>query len=235
MKMRCVIVDDEFPARELLSDFIHKVPQLELVGSCKNPVEAMEVLHQQQVDLMFLDIQMPELTGVEFLRSLNKKPMVIFTTAYPDYALEGYKLSVIDYLLKPFSFERFFEAVNKGLDLFLLKQNRSDTPVSQGSEKNYITIKADHKIHKVNFDDIFYIEGLREYVTFHTSTGKIITLESLKKLEETLPSHFLRIHKSFIVNKNKVKALYGNQLEINGKYIPIGKSYKEQVIDKIFK
>jgi DNA-binding LytR/AlgR family response regulator len=235
MKIKCLVVDDEYPARVLLSEYISKLPQLSLGGSCRNPVEAMSILGNAAIDLLFLDIQMPELTGIEFLKTLQHKPLVVFTTAYPEYALEGYDLNVTDYLLKPISFERFVQAVNKATGLLQLKNRDEKDAPDHSNDKTFITVKADHKLHRIPLADILYVEGLREYVTFFTSTGKIITLESLKNLESQLPAKtFVRVHKSFIVNKEKVKALYGSQLEINGRYIPIGKSYKDEAVKMIF-
>jgi two-component system, LytTR family, response regulator len=231
MEIKCLIIDDEYPARVLLSDYISKIPQLTLNGTCKNPMDAINILNEQGIDLIFLDIQMPQLTGIELLKSLQHKPLVIFTTAYPDYALEGYELNVTDYLLKPIAFDRFVQAVNKVISIVGEKSVYSQLK----EEKNYITVKADHKLYRLQLKDILYIEGLREYVTFFTAQGKIITLESLKNLEAMLPSGtFIRVHKSFIVNKEKVKVLYGNQLEIEGRQIPIGKLYKDDVIKMIF-
>lgn len=240
MKLKCLVVDDEYPARVLLGNYISKLPQLELVKSVRNPVEALGCMQEQPVDLLFLDIQMPELSGVAFLRSLKQRPLVIFTTAYSDYALEGYQLDVVDYLLKPFSFERFVQAVNKALEWHALRKNnqatRGETDASPAASRLYITVKADHKMVRLLLDDILFIEGLREYVTFHTTSGKLITLEALKNLETLLPSgRFLRVHKSYIVHKEKVKSLYGNQLEIAGQLIPIGKSYKEDVLQHLFR
>jgi len=202
-------------------------------------MEAMDVLNSENVDLIFLDIQMPGLTGIEFLKTLRKKPMVIFTTAYPEYALEGYSLDVIDYLLKPITFERFVQSVNKASELFKLKNNNGDkTPyapdVTTRSE-NHIQIKSGSKTYRIKTSEIFYIEGLREYVTYVLENQKIISLESLRNLELNLPANqFLRVHKSFIINKEKVESLEGNQVEIKGRRIPIGKSYKEAVIKQIF-
>jgi len=237
--INCIIVDDEQLARKLLEGYIKKLPYLQLVGSCKSSMEAMAVLQKEEVDLMFLDIQMPDLTGIEFVKTLNKKPFVVFITAYREYAIEGYELDVVDYLLKPVSFERFVQGVNKVVEIVNLRKQKLVTQtvetINENKTDDYILLKADHKTYRIKYDEIFYIEGLREYVTFYTVHKKIVVLESLKKLEETLPvDTFLRVHKSFIVNTNKVQALYGNQLEIEGKYIPIGKSYGEFVKSKLF-
>ena len=228
MKLNCLVVDDEQLARELLAEYISKVPFLELKGLVKNPVEVAEILEGETIDILFLDIQMPDITGIELLKTLTHKPVVIFTTAYSEYALEGYELDVLDYLVKPFSFERFMKSVNKAVELIKLKQ-KSAIPVS-GQE--YISIHADHKIYSIRLDDILYIEGLREYVSYYTSEKRIVTLASLKNLEETLPeSMFMRIHKSYIIPVRKVKAVEGNMIDLGIKKIPIGRSYR----DKVFK
>ncbi|MGD9328266.1 MAG: LytTR family DNA-binding domain-containing protein [Cyclobacteriaceae bacterium] len=228
MKLSCLVVDDEQLARELLEQYISKVPFLELKGLVKNPLEVFEYLEKDTVDIIFLDIQMPDLSGIDLLKSMSSKPIVIFTTAYSEYAIESYELNALDYLVKPFSFERFMKSVNKAVELIKLKQN-SAIPVS-GQE--YISIHADHKIYRIRLDDILYIEGLREYVSYYTSEKRIVTLASLKNLEETLPeSMFMRIHKSYIIPVRKVKAVEGNMIDLGIKKIPIGRSYR----DKVFK
>lgn len=237
--IKCLIVDDEQLARSLLEGYIKKLPHLSLVGSCKSSLEAMAVLQNETIDLILLDIQMPDLTGIEFLKTLNRKPLIMFTTAYKEYAIEGYELDVIDYLLKPISFERFVQGINKVCERVNSRKQNLPNQTSENIEKkntnDYLLLKADYKTYRVKYDEIFYIEGLREYVTYYTTQRKIVVLESLKKLEETLPvDTFLRVHKSFIVNTNKVKSLYGNQLEVDGKYIPIGKTYLESVKAKLF-
>ena len=253
-KIRCLIVDDEFPARILLKEFIEKVPNLELVASCKSGLEALPIIQEGKVDLMFLDIQMPDITGLNFLKMLPVRPLVVFTTAYSDYAIESYQLDVLDYLLKPFSFDRFMQCVGKAMQRIGESRQRAaqPTPAQQVAtaqpqqeptpNDGVLIVKADHKIHRIKIDDILYIEGLREYVSIYTrgeggKTEKVITLESLKNLEETLPqSLFMRVHKSYIVRIDKVKALYGAQLKIDGvePYVPIGKSFKDAVQEKLF-
>lgn len=231
MKINCIIVDDEQLARQLIKRYVDKLPHLEVVAICKNSMEAMHELRSKKVDLMFLDIQMPDLTGVEFLKSINQKPAVIFTTAYKEYALEGYELDIVDYLLKPISFERFTKGVNKAID-FIQSRNtqKSFKPDVKIPEKDHINIKADHKIYKVKYTELKYIEGLGEYVTFHTSDKKIVSLASLKQLENILPSQqFIRVHKSFIINLSYVFSLYGNRLELGEKMIPVGRSYRDRV------
>jgi DNA-binding LytR/AlgR family response regulator len=228
--MRCVIADDEKLARNLIESYVAKVPFLELVASCKNGIEASEVLMKEEIDLLITDIQMPELLGTDLVKTLPDPPLVIFTTAYKDYAVEGFELSAVDYLLKPFAFERFLTAVNKAKEL-----NESANQEDVNLKKDYLTIKADHKLYKVQYKDIKYIEGQREYVSFHTPNGRITALLSLKHLEESLPSDmFIRCHKSYIVNKDMVEALEGNSLVIQDKSIPIGQSYKERVVAEVF-
>lgn len=239
MKMNCLIVDDEQHARRLLTDYTSKIPELNLVASAKNAIEALQILRENEIDIMLLDIQMPDLTGVELLRSLKNKPVVIFTTAYKEYALEGYELDVTDYMLKPISFERFLQGINKSIEYIKLKTSfkNSDTIVANSTNQTAETInlKADYKIYRVRLNDILYIEGLKEYVTFYTSQRKYIVLESLKRLEETLPNkQFRRVHKSYIVNTHKIDALYGNTLEIGKTEIPIGKSYADEVKSNLF-
>ena len=231
MKIKCIVIDDEFLARKLLDDYISKLPYLDLIAKCSGALEAMDVLQNESIDLMFLDIQMPDLTGIDFLKSLKSKPVVIFTTAYPDYALDGYALDVIDYLLKPISFERFVQAVNKATEQIKLMKGQNNDGTN-----GFITLKSEHRIHKVDYDNILYIEGLKEYVIFHLKQGKrIITLEALKNLEKLLPGNFMRIHRSYIINKNEVRSLYGNMVEIGDQKIDIGKTFKEKVITQLFK
>lgn len=244
-KIKCIIVDDEFPARILLKEFIEKVPNLELVGNFKSGLEALPVIQNGGIDLMFLDIQMPDITGVNFLKMLTHKPLVVFTTAYSEYAIESYQLDVLDYLLKPFSFDRFMQAVGKAMLRLAPQQTQQpfqvcSNPIEEevSHMKDLMLVKADHKIHRIKYNSIIYIEGLREYVTIFCENGeKVITLESLRNLEATLPTNmFMRIHKSYIVRIDKIKALYGSQLKIEGvqSYIPIGKSYKDIVQKALF-
>lgn len=228
--MKVVIADDEQLARTLVESYVEKVPFLELVASCKNGLEAGNILQTEDVDLLITDIQMPELLGTDLVKSLPNPPLVIFTTAYEGYAVEGFELNAIDYLLKPFAFERFLTAVNKAKD-HLDSHQQEDVKL----KKEYMTIKADHKLYKVQYADIRFIEGQREYVSFHTPNGRITALLSLKHLEESLPKDlFIRCHKSYIVNKTMVEALEGNALVIQDKQIPIGQSYKEKVIEDVF-
>jgi len=230
--MNCIIVDDEQLARNLLENYLSKINSVQLIGVCKNGKEALEILNAKQVDLLITDIQMPEMLGTDMIKSLEKIPLVIFTTAYKDYALEGFELDAIDYLLKPFSFERFQKAIAKAQSYFELKGKQI---AAADLKSNYLTIKADHKLYKVQYADIKYIEGMREYVSFYTATGRITALMSLKFLESNLPKDiFVRCHKSYIVNKNMVEAMEGHNLLIQTKQIPIGALYKEAVVAEIF-
>lgn len=239
MSLRCLVIDDEYPARVLMASYIARLPQLELLESFRRPAEALAYLQIRQVDLLFLDIQMPELSGLQFLKALRDPPLVILTTAFAHYALEGYELDVVDYLLKPFAFERLVQAVQKASERLLLREARPPeerTAPDGEPEGEFISLKADRKIHRLAYRDIHHIEGLREYVVFHCLQGKLITLESLKNLEQRLPrDQFLRVHKSFIVRTDLVQALAGNLLELrDGPPIPIGKSFKEQVLRRLF-
>jgi DNA-binding LytR/AlgR family response regulator len=230
----CLIVDDEQLARKLLEEFVQKVPGLELKGSCKNPLEAMDILQNENIDILLLDIQMPELTGVEFLKTLKNKPTTIFTTAYSEYAVEGYQLDVIDYLVKPFSLDRFIQAINKAIGQIELKKKAELKGDDQGL-KEFLLLHADHKIYKVKLEEIQYIEGLKEYVSYYTKEKRIIVLQSLKSIEESLPyDQFIRIHRSYIVPIDKIKSLDGNQVQIGDKLIPIGRSYKDEVMKRVF-
>ena len=235
MMIRCAIVDDEFLARQYLSDYVSKIPFLELVGDFNSPLKVIDLIKKGKIDLLFLDIQMPDITGLDFLRTLDKQPLVIFTTAYKEYALEGYEFNVTDYLLKPFSFERFLKAVNKVSEALENKTSYPET--EQPSPKlydDYLTIRADRKHYKINYDNLIYIEGQKAYVTFHTSNKKITALASLKELEEKLPEKkFIRIHKSYIVSIKHIDSLEGNLIEINKNQLPVGKSYRK-AIEKVF-
>lgn len=236
MKIRCLIVDDEELARTLLENYVQRVPFLELAGKCKNPLEAIAMLQAQPVDLLLLDIQMPELSGIDLLKTLKNKPFTIFTTAYEAYALEGYNLDVVDYLLKPIAFERFLQAVNKVLERSIQRPPVQEAMAAPALPvKDFILVKSDHKIHRLPLEDITYIQSMREYVAYYTPNGRILALGSLKNLEEELPAErFQRIHKSYIVALDKVKSLEGNMLHVAGERLPIGANYKDEVVKKIF-
>jgi len=237
--LKVLIVDDEYHARKLLSEYVSKLPFLEAVGTAANVFEAMDLLRKENVDILLSDIQMPEITGLEFARSLKNPPAVIFTTAYSEYAVESFELDVVDYLLKPIAFPRFLQAINKVIER--KGSNVIHNPVTDAarllpekSEEDSIVIKSGYKLYKINYSDLQYIEGQREYVTLHTTKQKITTLSSLKELEEKLPSHlFVRIHKSYIVSVKCIELIDKNILHIAGKKLPIGGSYKDNIM-KIF-
>ena len=224
-KMTCIAVDDEPFALKLMADDIAKVPFLELKGTFSSPMDALVVLQHEPVDLMFLDIQMPVLTGTQFLRTLKNAPMVIFTTAYEQYALEGFELNVIDYLVKPIPFDRFLKAVNKAYDPFKLKST------SGPPEPGFFFVHAEYKEIKLFYDDVLYVEGLKDYVKIFTAKQQfpILTRMNLKAIETKLPSnHFARIHNSFIVSLNKIKSFQKSQVFIGSVSIPIGEKYAEE-------
>lgn len=226
--IRCLLVDDEHFALALLEKFIGDTPGLEIIASCKSPIRAVEVLQREPVDLLFLDIQMPILSGTNLLRAVSLKPVTIFTTAYAQHAAEAFDLDAVDYLLKPYSFERFTQAVNKAKDALGRRQ-----PVQPD---DCLTVKADRQWVKIAMTDIHYVEGWKEYVKIFTGTGKIITLESLNNLENTLPvDHFLRVHKSYIVAKNKVERLAGDELVLrDGARVPVARARKKEVVQVLF-
>lgn len=230
--MNVLIVDDEPLAQDVLETYVEQLDDLTLVGKCNNAIEAANALQNNKVDLMLLDIQMPQLTGTEFLKTLSNPPLVIFTTAYPNFALEGFELNALDYLLKPISLERFLKSIHKAREQHGL-QNAGAATV-QEDKIDYFFVKADKKLIKINYSDILYIEGLKDYVIIKLETGRVITLQTMKSLTAKLPSHlFQRIHRSFIVNVKKIKAVMGNMVEIQekgaAKHLPIGKNYREAI------
>jgi DNA-binding LytR/AlgR family response regulator len=228
-----MIIDDEPLPLELLSDYVQKTPFLQLQGTYSNPLEALTVMQSEAVDVIFLDIQMPEFSGLQFMQSLNHKCKVIFTSAYPDYAIQGYEFDVVDYLLKPVSFERFLKAATKALDhnYLPLQEVAGSESLKVSGEEKVLFVKTDYKIVKVVLSDILYIEGLKEYITIHTSQGKVITLQTMKKMEDVLPDmQFTRVHKSFIVAVDKIDSIERNRIFIKKDIIPIGDTYKESFL-----
>lgn len=239
-KLRCVIIDDEKLARDLLKKYVSKISELVLVGAFKSPKYAKDLIEKREVDLIFLDIQMPEISGLDFVKKLNQPPMVIFTTAYSIYAVDGFELEAIDYLVKPFRLERFEKAVEKAIKRFELEQDQIKLKANQldqelKSDQDFILVKSEYKVYKILFDDIIYVEGMREYVAFHLSDRKILSLMSLKKLEAIFPSQqFLRVHKSYIINQDKITSMQNQRIFIGEKIIPIGIRYRKQVQERIF-
>lgn len=229
--MTCMAVDDEPLSLDLIEDNIQKIPFLKLVKKCSNAFEANEFLQQHSVDLLFLDIQLPGLSGVQFLQGLSKKPpLVVFITAYEQYAMAGYSLDVVDYLLKPVSFERFLKAVNKAHE----KLSRSSDAQSQ--ESNFLFVNSDYNLVRIDFNDIAYIEGLRDYVKIYlvSATRPIITRISMKLLEEKLPSKmFVRVHKSYIVSMGKITSIRKGRIAILKAQIPISDHFKENIYKQI--
>jgi DNA-binding LytR/AlgR family response regulator len=223
--IRCLLVDDEPLALKVLSDYVCKVEGFELVDAATDVYKALEMVQNNLVDLVFLDIQMPELTGIQFMKIIQGKCPVILTTAYPDYALQGFDFNVLDYLLKPISMERFLVAANKARERLITKQGKTVPATSI----DYFFVKSEYKIVKINYADVLFCEGMRDYTAIHTRTGKILTLQSMQSLEQSLPaSVFLRVNKSFIIAINKIDFIEKNRVVIGDTYIPVGESYKEQ-------
>jgi two-component system, LytTR family, response regulator len=228
MKLRCIAIDDEPLALELLEDNISQVPYLELVKGFSSPMQAMQYLQTDDVDLVFIDIQMPGITGLQFINSLPKKPMYILVTAYEKYALESYNLNVVDYLLKPVAMDRFIKACNKAMELYQLRTEGR----GQRAEAKYIFVNADYKMIKVEFSDIIFIESLKDYLKIHLRSQKnaLITRMSMKAIEEELPgSGFIRIHKSYIVSKDAITAVKKSSVFIGEHELPVGDLYREAV------
>jgi DNA-binding LytR/AlgR family response regulator len=237
MIYKCLIIDDEAPARKLLNDYVGKIPNLDCVKVLSNAIEAKMLMHEIAIDLLFLDIQMPDLTGLELMKILPEpKPAVILTTAYSQYAVESYQFEVADYLLKPITFERFFQAVNK-----VIEQKKGDSEDSfslKTAETNvrpdYIFVKVNQKIVKISFDQILYLEGMREYVSIFTTAGRHIVLQSLSRFLEVLPvERFVRVHRSFIVNIEKIDAIENNTIHVGKAEIVISKSQKQAFLNFI--
>ena len=219
MKIRCIIIDDEPSSQNVLKSFINKIDYLDLKHVCNNALEALDYLKNNTIDLLFLDINMPQLSGISFYKSLQNPPKVIFTTAYCEYALEGFDLDALDYLLKPFSFDRFVKAVSKTKDL-------------KANFKESIVIKSDKKLHQVKIEDILYLESIGDYIKVHINNSYLITYKTLKGMIEELPkSNFKQVHKSFIINKKKLDYIEGNTVIINSNKIPLGQKFKKDFLD----
>ncbi len=230
MNIRCLAIDDEPLALDIIESYISKLPYLHLVKSCAGATEAMQVLQQQQVDLMFLDIEMPELTGIQFLNILKHQPLIIFTTAYPDYALEGFNHDAVDYLLKPIPFDRFVKAVTKAQERLQHVQKGAEVPAAVATQE-FMFVKADYKTIRVDFNDILWIEGLKDYIIIQTREQKIITLLSMNRMMEKLPDlRFLRVHRSFIVSLQKIDSIEKSRIRIGTKEVPIGEVYKDHFL-----
>lgn len=232
MKIKCLIVDDEPVARRLLQEYIEDIDFLELAGIAENPLKANAVLENEHVDLMFLDINMPKLTGIEYLRTSAELPMVVMTTAYAEYATEGFTLDVMDYLVKPFSFERFLKACNKVKEYFELKNKNA--PASK--EEDFFFVKNDGKIEKVFYYELVYIEAMLNYVVLHTENRKMVVYLTIKSVLEQLPGNiFLQVHKSYVININKVKTIEGNEINLGRAKVIISQHFFDAAIKKILK
>ncbi|MBQ0057902.1 MAG: response regulator transcription factor [Bacteroidales bacterium] len=249
---KVLIVDDEFLARKLLQGYVEKMPELEIAGSCANAFEAFKVIKEEHIDILLLDIHMPDLNGVDFARTCKDVPCIIFTTAYSEYALDSYEVSATDYLLKPIAMPRFMEAIKKAEDkLMAMNALSSSTPTAQtydiagtanvaisgatqSSDADYIMVKADYRLYKINHADLMYIEGQHEYVSFYTSGKRITALYSLKALEDVLPSdQFVRVHKSYIVSIRHIQEIEQMSVTVAGTKVPIGGNYREALLKKL--
>ena len=236
MMMNVLIVDDEAIARKGLQEYIAEISFLNPVAEADNPVMAMEFIKKEKIDLLLCDIQMPLLDGIQFVKQLKNPPLVIFTTAYPNYALQGYELDVVDYLLKPISFDRFFKAVTKAFDLYQLKQNHPIQSIDllKSTEQDYCFIKTDKGFIKVQLAEILFIEAMHNYVVFHTVSGKLISYLKLQNVEEALPvNQFIKIHKSYIIHAKQIQKITGDSIWINDIELPISRTNKEDIMKKI--
>jgi len=234
MMIKCIIVDDEPLAIEVIENYLEQLDGYEIVARCKNAIQAFSVLEKEIVDLMFLDIQMPKLTGIDFLKSLKNPPQIILTTAYIDYAVEGYELDILDYLVKPISFERFFKSINKYTKRSNPNQHKELPHITKSEKQDYIFIKANKKNHKIYFSNILYVESIKDYVKIHFVDSRLVVKTTLSDFEGRLPDEtFLRIHRSYVVNLDHITAHTLKDVEIDKIEIPIGVSYKQQVLNRL--
>ncbi|QGY43108.1 response regulator [Maribellus comscasis] len=235
MEIKALIIDDEPLAQNVIKQYAKKLPSLKIEGTCNDAICAHQALQEKEIDLIFLDINMPKLSGISFLRTLKDAPLVIFTTAYSEYALEGFELDAIDYLKKPFSFDRFCKSIFKAEELLQLKQEAASSHhIEKKDNNNFLFIKSNKKTIKVNYADIQYIEGLGDYIRIHLTDQKIVTNLSMKKIIELLPEkQFYRTHKSFIISLSKIDLVEGNMVVINKTKLPIGNSYRQEFLNYI--
>jgi DNA-binding LytR/AlgR family response regulator len=232
MKIQCLLVDDEPLALDALESLIRKIPELEIAGICRNAVDALQVIHERKIDLLLLDINMPELTGIEMLKSMSHPPSVIFTTAYRDYAVEAFELDVIDYLVKPISLERLVRSINRYHDR---RERRSTTPEpASKSPLRTIKVYSDKKNYRVSLSSILYVEGLKDYARIHTDNGRLVTRQTLKNFEDILPpEEFIRVHRSFIVPVNRLDSWTTYSVTIKSTEIPVGRTYRNTVMKQL--
>ncbi len=232
MSINCIIIDDEPLARKGLKEYIADTDFLNLVGEFDNPLKATELISSGKVQLLFLDIQMPKITGLDFFKTLQQAPSVIFTTAYPQYALEGFEVNALDYLVKPISFERFLKAVLKAKEYYEVR----DKNITEAISTEYFFIKADNKLVKIDYDEVLFIEAVQNYVTIYTADKKYLTYLTFKAVEDYLPADkFLKVHKSYIVAASKIDSIEGNDIRIGDRHIPISRNQKEEVMEKLLK
>lgn len=232
----CLIIDDEPLARKGLREYIADVDFLQLAGEYDNALKAAEGISKGDVQLLFLDIQMPKITGLDFMKTLQKPVPVIFTTAFPQYALDGFELNALDYLVKPISFDRFLKAALKAKEYYEVRQQNDTVKVSQSDNQDYFFIKADNKLVKISYADILFVEALQNYVIVHTREKKLITYLTFKSVEEYLPSNqFIKVHKSYIVAAAKIDSIEGNDIRIGDHHIPISRNLKDEVMDRLLK
>jgi len=234
MKLRCLLIDDEPPALKILASYISNINGLEIVAQCKNAIEALDILHQKTVDVIFLDIKMPKILGTEFLKNLSHPPKVIFVTAYRDYAVEGYELDAVDYLVKPVSFERFFKAITK-LNRAIDKEAVTTTVEYKSNPEAFVYLKVDKDMKKIFVNDIVYIESWKDYVKLFLANGKnILARQSISAMENLLSDHkFMRVHRSYMVSLNKISGYNGLSVQLETKEIPIGRLYKQVVMERL--
>ncbi len=234
-ELQCIVVDDEPLAIALLSDYIEKTPGLKLSAATSDPLKALNLARNAAIDLVFLDMQMPELTGLQFMKILQKKCMVIITTAYSEYALESYEHHVVDYLLKPITFERFLVAIAKAQERAMVQTSTASIPLAAPAISNpFIFVKTDYRLLKIALADIYYLEGARDYVIIHTSQEQILTLQSMKSLEDELPNEqFMRVHKSYVINLHQISFIERGRVAINGQLIPVSEQHKNRLLEKL--
>ena len=231
MKMNCLVVDDEPVARKGIAEYVSEVDFLNLVGACENPLKAAAVLSEHSIDVIFLDIHMPKLSGIEFLKTMKNPPLIIFTTAYSEYAVEGYTLDIVDYLMKPITFERFLKSAQKALEIHSLKKMAGQ---SRDAHADCFFVKCDSKFEKVFYNEVRYIEALQNYAVIHVLNRKLITYITMTSLEHQLPKdQFLKVHKSYIVSIPQIKAIEGNEILIGDARIPISRNLKDEVVNQI--
>ncbi len=229
--IKCIIIEDEPLAQDVIKSHLQKSGRFNLVGIYRNAPEAKEVIEKEEIDLIFLDIQLPGMTGLNLLRSLSNPPLVVFTTSYPEYALESYEFNVLDYLLKPISYERFSKTIDKIIDGKIFKTTSAET---KPLNREYIFIRSNSKFYKISFSDIIYIEGMKDYLKIHTPEHFIVTHQTMGEIEKILPENqFIRVHKSYIVAVGRIKAVFGNSVDMGNILLPIGLQHKERIMNFI--